>query len=85
MGFDKRNTYNPCLEPVYGFDNLPATFNHDAIPKMKDDKCNLCLTQFRSIKDFKLRGKKQTNCHKCGISCCEKCSLYKIQLCTSDE
>ena len=22
-------SYNPCLEQVYGFDNLPASFNHD--------------------------------------------------------
>ena len=43
-GMTSMKSYNPCLEPVYGFDNLPANFNHDAVPKMKDEKCNLCLT-----------------------------------------
>ena len=75
--------YNPCLEQVYGFDNLPATFNHDSIPKTKEDKCNLCLTKFSSgLNIFKSKHK---NCTKCGISVCEKCSLHKVQLCTSDE
>ena len=79
------NDYNPCLEKVFGFDNLPATFNHEMIPKTKDDKCNLCLTKFKALKDLKLFGSSHKNCTKCGISVCDKCSLYKVQLSTSDD
>ena len=75
---------NPNLQPVNGFDNLPATFNHESVPKSKDDRCNLCDTKFRSVK-INVFGTKHHNCTKCGVSVCEKCSLYHIQLSSEDK
>ena len=59
-------------------EGLPWTFDLDEVKKTKDNKCALCLRQFRALKDFKIFASTHHNCSKCGISVCEKCSLHKI-------
>ena len=57
---------------------LPWTFDLDQVVKTKDDKCALCMKQFRKITDFKIFASTHHNCSKCGISVCDTCSLHKI-------
>ena len=64
---------------------LPRTFDLDSVPKIKDDKCSLCLEKFRKLTDLRLGGSKAGNCSKCGAACCDKCSTKKIQLSQRDE
>ena len=64
---------------------LPRTFDVDSVPKVKDEKCNLCTEKYRKLTDLRLGGSKANNCFKCGISVCDKCSLNKVQLSQRDE
>ena len=64
---------------------LPRTFDVDSVPKVKDEKCNLCSDKYRKLTDLRLGGSKANNCTKCGISVCDKCSANKAQLSQRDE
>lgn len=57
---------------------LPRTFDLDSVPKIKDEKCSLCLEKFRKLTDLRLGGSKPYNCTKCGVSICDKCSINKM-------